>query len=84
MTQATRGGFVAAAFLDSTLQILDAVSGEPVNEGKIRMNGMASIIISLDSRGEIVAMGTIDGRIVISDIKELLDLKSVDGWIDLV
>lgn len=76
--------FVAAAFLDGTFQILDAASGDVKLQGKVRINGLPTVVISLDSMDRMLAMGMIDGRVIVSSMEELLGLEPVEGWIDLL
>lgn len=58
-------GLIAAAFLDGTLQLIDAQTGARRLDAKVRVDGLPTLIFALDAAGDRLAVGTVDGRIAI-------------------
>jgi hypothetical protein len=76
-------GLIAAAFLDGTLMLLRAADGHILFAGKARIDGVRTIIFCMDARGDRLALGTVDGRIAVVGVDELLKGLQADGWFDL-
>lgn len=82
MVQAA-AGLVIAAFLDGRLMLIDALTGGVRLDAKIRMAGAATVIYALDARDDRLAIGTIDGRIGVVGVQDLLAAPVTRGGIDL-
>lgn len=76
-------GLVAAALLDGTLMLLRAADGHVLFTGKARVDGVRTIIFSMDAHGDRLALGTVDGRIAVMTVKEILKGPQAEGWFDL-
>lgn len=76
-------GLIAAAFLDGTLMLLRAADGHILFAGKARIDGVRTIIFCMDASGDRLALGTVDGRIAVVGVDELLKGLQADGWFDL-
>ncbi len=76
-------GLVIAAFLDGRLMLIDALTGGVRLEARVRMQGAATVIYAMDARDERLAVGTIDGRIAVVDLQDLLAASVTRGGIDL-
>jgi hypothetical protein len=76
-------GLIAAALLDGTLMLLRATDGHVLFTGKTRIDGVRTIIFSMDASGERLALGTVDGRIAVVIVKEILKGPQAEGWFDL-
>ncbi|MGE8635966.1 MAG: hypothetical protein ACN6P8_20670, partial [Achromobacter piechaudii] len=70
-------GLIAAAFLDGTLQLIDAASGTLRLHAQVRVDQWPTVIFSMDARGRSLLVGTVDGRIAVLDIDVLC--KGGDG-----
>ncbi len=79
----TAAGLVAAAFLDGRLMLIDAQTGALRRDARIRMDGVATVIYALDARADMLALGTIDGRIAVISLDALLAAPVTGGGIDL-
>jgi WD40 repeat protein len=64
-------GLVIVAFLDGTLSLLKAINGAVVATGKVTVDGLATVIYSMDFLGSTLAVGTFDGRIGVLDLDQL-------------
>jgi hypothetical protein len=64
-------GLIAAAFLDGSLQLIDAQTGALRLDAKVRMDGLPTLIFALDAVGDRLAVGTVDGRIAIVNASAL-------------
>ena len=58
-------GVIAAAFLDGTLRLLDAMTGATKAAGRVTINGQPTVIYSLAANDCDLAIGTIDGRVAV-------------------
>lgn len=76
-------GLVIAAFLDGRLMLIDALTGGVRLDARVRMQGAATVIYAMDARDERLAVGTIDGRIAVVDLQDLLAASVTRGGIDL-
>ena len=76
-------GLVIAAFLDGRLMLIDALTGGVRLDAKIRMAGAATVIYALDAHQDRLAIGTIDGRIAVVGVQDLLAAPVTRGGIDL-
>lgn len=56
-------GLIVAAFLDGSLQAIDAQSGALRRNAKVHMDGLPTIIFAMDADDDTLLMGTVDGRI---------------------
>ena len=70
-------GLIAAAFLDGTLQLIDAARGALRLHARVRVDQWPTVIFSMDARGRSLLVGTVDGRIAVLDIDALC--KGGDG-----
>ncbi|MGE8680988.1 MAG: hypothetical protein ACN6PE_20420, partial [Achromobacter marplatensis] len=64
-------GLIAAAFLDGSLQLIDAQTGALRLDAKVRVDGLPTLIFALDAVGDRLAVGTVDGRIAIVNASAL-------------
>ncbi|WP_315136267.1 hypothetical protein [Achromobacter marplatensis] len=64
-------GLIAAAFLDGSLQLIDAQTGALRLDAKVRVDGLPTLIFALDAAGDRLAVGTVDGRIAIVNASAL-------------
>lgn len=76
-------GLIAAAFLDGCLMLIDAQTGDVRLDAEIRMDGVPTVIYAMDARDGALAVGTIDGRIVVVGLDALLTAAVTRGGIDL-
>jgi len=58
-----RAGLIVAAFLDGSLQAIDAQSGALRRNAKVHVDGLPTIIFAMDADDDTLLMGTVDGRI---------------------
>jgi hypothetical protein len=72
-------GLVAAAFLDGTLSLFDAATGAIRATGPTTIDGVPTVIFAMDARGDILAVGTFDGRIATLSARALIEDDVVDG-----
>ncbi len=59
---------LAYALTDGCLGLLDATTGELLYEESIEIDGLPSMITSLASQGRRLAMGTVEGRLVLAEV----------------
>jgi len=64
-------GLIAAAFLDGSLQLIDAQTGALRLDARVRMDGLPTLVFALDAAGDRLAVGTVDGRIAIVNASAL-------------
>ncbi len=76
-------GLVLAAFLDGTLMLIDADSGDLLLASRVRIGGIATVLYALAAHGGRLAVGAIDGRIALVDLAALAALRPTRGGIDL-
>lgn len=76
-------GLIAAALLDGTLMLLRAADGHVLFTGKARVDGVRTIIFCMDANRDRLAIGTVDGRIAVISVKEMLKGQQAEGWLDL-
>lgn len=76
-------GVIAAALLDGSLLLLRAADGHVLFDGKARIDGVRTIIFTMDAKGDRLALGTVDGRIVVLGVKGMLSHPEIGEWIDL-
>jgi len=62
---------------------LRAADGHILFAGKARVDGVRTIIFCMDASGDRLALGTVDGRIAVVGVGELLKGLQADGWFDL-
>lgn len=74
---------VLAAFLDGSLMLIDAASGDLLLAARVRVGGIATVLYTLAAHGGRLAVGTLDGRIAIVDLATLRTLRATRGGIDL-
>ena len=74
---------VLAAFLDGSLMLIDAASGDLLLAARVRIGGIATVLYALAAHGGKLAVGTLDGRIAIVDLATLRTLRATRGGIDL-
>lgn len=71
--KATRdGSIVVVAFLDGSLAVFHADTGALVQWAEFKPGGLATVIISLDIDETHILLGTLDGRIGVAPLTELL------------
>lgn len=66
-------GAIMVAFLDGTLSMLNAETGSLIMSGEATVDGIATVIYSMDARGTSLAVGTFDGRIAVVEIAQFKD-----------
>ncbi|SDY27616.1 hypothetical protein [Pseudomonas sp. NFIX28] len=76
-------GLVAAAFLDGTLMLIEARSGRLRLNAKARIDGLPTLIHAMDARDGRLALGTVDGRIVVQPVDALLSAGAAPGWVEI-
>ena len=76
-------GLVLAAFLDGSLMLIDAASGDLLLASRVRIGGIATVLYALAAHGGRLAVGAIDGRIALVDLAALAALRPTRGGIDL-
>ncbi|PJM69770.1 PQQ-binding-like beta-propeller repeat protein [Achromobacter ruhlandii] len=76
-------GLVLAAFLDGTLMLIDAASGDLLLASRVRIGGVATVLYALAAHGGRLAVGAIDGRIALVDLAALAGMRPTRGGIDL-
>lgn len=74
---------VLAAFLDGSLMLIDAASGDLLLAARVRIDGIATVLYALAAHGGKLAVGTLDGRIALVDLATLRTLRATRGGIDL-
>lgn len=74
---------VAAALLDGSLMLIDARNGQLRLKAKVRLDGLPTQIRAMDARDGRLALGTVEGRIVVRHIDELLAAGDAAPWLDL-
>ena len=72
-------GLIAAAFLDGSLQLIDAQTGTLRLDAKVRADGLPTLVFALDAAGDRLAVGTVDGRIAIVNARALCASLAEDG-----
>lgn len=72
-------GLIAAAFLDGSLQLIDAQTGTLRLDAKVRADGLPTLVFALDAAGDRLAVGTVDGRIAIVNARALLARLAENG-----
>lgn len=70
-------GLVVAALLDGTILVLDAAAGTVVAKARAAVNGVATVIYSMDTSDASLAVGTFEGCIAVIALDDL----SADGGI---
>lgn len=63
---------IAAAFLDGTFMLLDAVTGDRIAVGQATVGGLDTVIFSMDARDAALAIGTFNGVVAVITVDELL------------
>jgi hypothetical protein len=76
-------GLVAAAFLDGTLMLIDAASGRRHAAGPVTVNGINSVVFSMDGLDGRLVFGTFDGVIAVATIDELLARNASAGRMEI-
>ncbi|MGE7958292.1 hypothetical protein ACQKQA_17205 [Pseudomonas sp. NPDC089530] len=76
-------GLVAAAFLDGSLMLIDAQSGQLRLNAKARIDGWPTMIYAMDAYGGQLALGTADGRVVVQQVDELLCAGDARQWVEI-
>ncbi|WZB76738.1 hypothetical protein WJ972_15275 [Achromobacter insuavis] len=76
-------GLVLAAFLDGTLMLIDAASGDLRLAARVRIGGIATVLYALAAHDGRLAVGAIDGRIALVELAALAALRPTRGGIDL-
>lgn len=76
-------GLVTAAFLDGSLILIDARTGDLRLSAKVRLDGIATVIYAMAARDGILAIGTLDGRIALARLADLPARTGADGNLDL-
>lgn len=76
-------GLVTAAFLDGSLMLIDARTGDLRLSAKVRLDGIATVIYAMAARDGILAIGTLDGRIALARLADLPARTGADGNLDL-
>ncbi|MFX9089466.1 hypothetical protein ABTN55_20250, partial [Acinetobacter baumannii] len=76
-------GVIAAALLDGSLLLLRAADGHVLFGWKARIDGVRTIIFTMDAKGDRLALGTVDGRILVLSVKDMLSHPNIGKWIDL-
>lgn len=65
---------VIAFFLDGNQMVIDAKTGKILRQKKFTVNSMPTVICSCDVLGRNLVIGTMDGRVAITDIDEIAAL----------
>jgi hypothetical protein len=65
-------GLIAASFLDGTLMLLDAITGGQSAAGRVTVGGLDTVIFSMDTFDDRLAIGTCDGVVAMVTVDELL------------
>ena len=78
-----RLGIIAAAFLDGTLRLVDAVTGSIRAAGRVTIHAQPTVIFSLAANEHALAIGTFDGRVVVLELGPLLASDAIIGSIEL-
>lgn len=76
-------GLVAASFLDGSLLLLDAASGDIRLRARMQLDGLPALVHAMDAQGDKLAMGTADGRIAVNAVGELLARDAAAGWVEI-
>ncbi|MGE8565458.1 MAG: hypothetical protein ACN6PV_03290 [Achromobacter sp.] len=71
---------IAAAFLDGSLQLIDAQSGALRRHARVHVDGLPTVIFAMDANEQSLVTGTVDGRISVLDIGELCRGQNVDAF----
>jgi hypothetical protein len=78
-----RLGIIAAAFLDGTLKLIDAVTGAIRAAGRVTIGAQPTVIFSLSANELALAIGTFDGRVAVLEPGSLLASDATVGRIEL-
>ncbi|RZF59029.1 hypothetical protein EWE75_24045 [Sphingomonas populi] len=76
-------GIIAAAFLDGTLRLIDAITGAVRAAGRVTIGAQPTVIFSLSANGYALAIGTMDGRVAVLEPGPLLASDATVGRIEL-
>lgn len=76
-------GLVVVALLDGGLILLRASDGEVQFDARARIDGVPTVITCMDSNEGRLAIGTIDGRILVMSISDIRSAAAANGWFDL-
>ena len=71
---------IAAAFLDGSLQLIDAQSGALRRHARVHVDGLPTVIFAMDANEQSLLAGTVDGRIAVLDIGDLCRGQNVDAF----
>lgn len=62
---------IAAAFLDGSLQLIDAQTGVLRRYARVRVDGLPTLIFAMDADAQSLAVGTVDGTIKVLEAGQL-------------
>lgn len=74
---------IAAAFLDGSLQLIDAQSGALRRHARVHVDGLPTLIFAMDANEQSLLAGTVDGRIAVLDIGALCENQDVNADADI-
>ncbi|MNL40773.1 hypothetical protein D3C87_1631450 [compost metagenome] len=74
---------IAAAFLDGSLQLIDAQSGALRRHARMHVDGLPTVIFAMDANEQSLLAGTVDGRIAVLDIGALCENQDVNADADI-
>jgi hypothetical protein len=58
-------GAVVVATLDGRVRVLDVATGDVLANEVLQVDGLTTVVMSLDARGDRIAAGTLDGRVLV-------------------
>lgn len=83
ITHLPEAGLVAATFLDGSLMLIEARTGQLRLNAKARIDGLPTIIHAMDAHAGQLALGTVDGRIAVKPVADLLGADDTRGWVEI-
>lgn len=76
-------GVIVATFLDGSLKVVEAVTGAIRTAGMVTIDAQPTVVFSLAATSHSLALGTLDGRVVMVDHSALLSVDGTIGKIEL-